>query len=37
MKRLALLLAASTCLTAIPAAHAQQSAAPTLTPRADGV
>ncbi|WP_267396679.1 MULTISPECIES: TIM-barrel domain-containing protein [unclassified Sphingomonas] len=35
MKRLALLLAASTCLCSIPAAYAQQSTA--LAPRSDGV
>ncbi|SDA20111.1 TIM-barrel domain-containing protein [Sphingomonas sp. NFR15] len=37
MKRLALLLAVSTCLGGIPAAYAQQSTAPVLTPHSDGV
>ncbi len=37
MKRLALLLAATTCLCSIPAAFAQQSAQSAITPRADGV
>ncbi len=37
MKRLALLLAATTCLCSMPAAFAQQSAQSAITPRADGV
>jgi alpha-glucosidase len=37
MKRLTLLLAASTCLCSIPAAFAQQTEPSTLTARADGV
>ncbi|MEG3165271.1 glycoside hydrolase family 31 protein [Sphingomonas sp. PB2P19] len=37
MKRLALLLATSTCLCAVPAAFAQTAAPSAITPRADGV